>query len=275
MSTVLRHACPHSPLAPARVRAGIGPLAAASAAYRGAGSLRPRARRRPSGRARTPSPAAAPSAVIAAVPVSRPGDAGLLPRHPAGRCRHPFAEPGRRTGEPLLPVRRQGPARRDRGRHRHASATQSALENTGYDWQLGSGCRCSPIRATPSRTGTAITTAPTTLLFGRTGAVLARWNGYVLERCRGPGDRLRAVSLRKSQTDGLDSPCPVIRASARLLRQRTLALTRRRSDDRRGHAGSPPRSRPRPPPARRTTWTAPPRPTGPAPSRARGTRPRP
>jgi hypothetical protein len=58
-------------------------------------------------------------------------------------------------------------------------AAQSVLENTVYDWQLGSmPLLADPGHAIAHRYG--ITTAPTTLLIGRTGAVLARWNGYVL-----------------------------------------------------------------------------------------------
>jgi len=58
-------------------------------------------------------------------------------------------------------------------------ADQGLLENTGYDWQLGSlPLLADPGHAIARRYG--ITTAPSTLLFGRTGAVLARWNGYVL-----------------------------------------------------------------------------------------------
>jgi hypothetical protein len=60
-----------------------------------------------------------------------------------------------------------------------ASAGQSALENTGYDWQLGR----LPLLADPGHAIArqyGIATAPTTLLIGRTGAVIARWNGYVL-----------------------------------------------------------------------------------------------
>jgi len=60
-----------------------------------------------------------------------------------------------------------------------ASATQSALENTVYDWQLGRlPLLADPGHAIAHRYG--IATAPTTLLIGRTGAVVARWNGYVL-----------------------------------------------------------------------------------------------
>jgi hypothetical protein len=58
-------------------------------------------------------------------------------------------------------------------------AARSVLENTVYDWQLGS----LPLLADPGHTIAhryGIATAPTTLLFGRTGTVLARWNGYVL-----------------------------------------------------------------------------------------------
>ena len=58
-------------------------------------------------------------------------------------------------------------------------AAQSVLDNTVYDWQLGS----MPLLADPSHALAhryGITTAPTTLLIGRTGTVLARWNGYVL-----------------------------------------------------------------------------------------------
>jgi hypothetical protein len=58
-------------------------------------------------------------------------------------------------------------------------ATQGSLENTGYDWQLGRlPLLTDPGHAAANRYG--ITAAPTTLLIGRTGAVLARWNGYVL-----------------------------------------------------------------------------------------------
>jgi hypothetical protein len=58
-------------------------------------------------------------------------------------------------------------------------AAQSVLDNTVYDWQLGSlPLLADPGHAIAHRYG--ITTAPTTLLIGRTGTVLARWNGYVL-----------------------------------------------------------------------------------------------
>jgi hypothetical protein len=58
-------------------------------------------------------------------------------------------------------------------------AAQSVLDNTVYDWQLGSlPLIADPGHAIAHRYG--ITTAPTTLLIGRTGTVLARWNGYVL-----------------------------------------------------------------------------------------------
>jgi hypothetical protein len=58
-------------------------------------------------------------------------------------------------------------------------AAQSVLENTVYDWQLGSmPLLADPGHAIAHRYG--VTTAPTTLLIGRTGVVLARWNGYVL-----------------------------------------------------------------------------------------------
>lgn len=55
----------------------------------------------------------------------------------------------------------------------------SALENTVYDWQLGQ----LPLLADPGHSAAnryGITTAPATLLIGRNGKVLARWNGYVL-----------------------------------------------------------------------------------------------
>jgi len=60
-----------------------------------------------------------------------------------------------------------------------APAAQNALENTVYDWRLGS----LPLLADPGHAIAhryEITSAPTTLLIGRTGVVLARWNGYVL-----------------------------------------------------------------------------------------------
>jgi hypothetical protein len=58
-------------------------------------------------------------------------------------------------------------------------AAQSVLENTAYDWQLGSlPLLADPGHATAHHYG--VTSAPTTLLIGRTGTVLARWNGYVL-----------------------------------------------------------------------------------------------
>jgi hypothetical protein len=58
-------------------------------------------------------------------------------------------------------------------------AVQTVLDNTVYDWQLGSlPLLADPGHAIAHRYG--ITTAPTTLLIGRTGTVLARWNGYVL-----------------------------------------------------------------------------------------------
>jgi len=55
----------------------------------------------------------------------------------------------------------------------------NALENTVYDWQLGQ----LPLLADPGHSAAnryGITTAPATLLIGRNGKVLARWNGYVL-----------------------------------------------------------------------------------------------
>jgi peroxiredoxin len=60
-----------------------------------------------------------------------------------------------------------------------ASSTLNALENTVYDWQLGK----IPLLADPGHSAAnryGVTTAPTTLLIGRNGKVLARWNGYVL-----------------------------------------------------------------------------------------------
>jgi hypothetical protein len=58
-------------------------------------------------------------------------------------------------------------------------ASLSVLENTVYDWQLGDV----PLLADPGHVASdrfGVTSAPTTLLIGRTGKVMARWNGYVL-----------------------------------------------------------------------------------------------
>jgi hypothetical protein len=55
----------------------------------------------------------------------------------------------------------------------------SMLENTVYDWQLGDV----PLLADPGHVASdrfGVPSSPTTLLIGRTGRVIARWNGYVL-----------------------------------------------------------------------------------------------
>ena len=55
----------------------------------------------------------------------------------------------------------------------------SVLENTVYDWQLGDV----PLLADPGHVASdrfGVPSSPTTLLIGRTGTVIARWNGYVL-----------------------------------------------------------------------------------------------
>ena len=58
-------------------------------------------------------------------------------------------------------------------------ASETALENTRYDWQLASlPLLADPDHATAYRYGVA--SAPATLLIGRDGRVLDRWSGYVL-----------------------------------------------------------------------------------------------
>ena len=59
------------------------------------------------------------------------------------------------------------------------AASASALENTGYDWQLGTvPLLADPDHAAAYRYGMA--SAPATLLIGRDGRVLDRWPGYML-----------------------------------------------------------------------------------------------
>jgi AhpC/TSA family len=57
-------------------------------------------------------------------------------------------------------------------------ASLSMLENTAYDWQLSDV----PLLADPGHVASdrfGVASSPTTLLIGRTGTVIDRWNGYV------------------------------------------------------------------------------------------------
>jgi hypothetical protein len=176
MSTVLRPRTPtpsrSRPRAPRRgpvvaVSAGVAALAACALALAVAFWPSPN-----TGSAPPPSAAPAPVPVSGSVTL-----VSFLATQPDGA-----ATPSRSQAVELVSLSSQYAAK---GLHVEivddtaTPAAQTVLENTVYDWQLGSmPLLADPGHAVAHRYG--ITTAPTTLLIGRTGAVLARWNGYVL-----------------------------------------------------------------------------------------------